>query len=202
VNNSGIPQPTPTEQYFGKDINEKYRMGLTNTFTYKGISLSGTFDLHYGGYIYSYTKDYAGWVGNGPETVHNDRNPFIVPNSVVLSGDKYVENYTPVNPEAWHTFHTDGGLKRRDAFVLDRSYLKLRNASLAYSLPSNICKKVKVSKIRVSLSAENILLWTPVENQYIDPEMTTFGNNIEAKFGEYAATPPYQTYVLGLSLSF
>ena len=202
VSGNGIPQPTPTEEYLDKDINEKYRMGLTNTFSYKGISLSGTLDLHYGGYIYSYTKDYAGWVGNGPETIHNDRNPFIVPNSVVLSGDQYVENFTPVNPEAWHTFHTDGGLKRRDAFVIDRSYFKLRNVSLAYTLPSSLCKKLKVDKVRLSVSAENILLWTPVENQYIDPEITTFGNNIEAKTGEFAATPPYQTFVFGLSLSF
>ena len=202
VNLSGIPQPTPTEQYLDKDIQEKYRMGLTNTFTFKGISLSGTFDLHYGGYIYSYTKDYAGWVGSGPETVYNDRNPFIVPNSVVLSGGQYVENTTPVNPTAWHTFYTDGGMNRNDAFIIDRSYLKLRNVSLAYSLPASLCRKIKVDKIRLSLSAENILLWTPVENQYIDPEMTTFGNDIEAKFGEFAATPPYQTYVFGLSLSF
>ena len=202
VNNSGIPQPTPTEEYLDKDIHEKYRMGLTNMFTYKGISLSGTLDFRYGGYIYSYTKDYAGWVGNGPETMYNDRNPFIVPNSVVLVGDQYVENTIPVNPEAWHTFYTNGGLQRNDAFVIDRSYFKLRNVSLAYSLPSALCRKMKVDKIRLSLTAENILLWTPVENQYIDPEMTTFGNNIEGKFGEFAATPPYQTYVLGLSLSF
>jgi len=202
VNASGIPQNTPTEEYLDKDIQEQYRMGLTNTFTYKGISLSGTLDLHYGGYIYSYTKDYAGWVGNGPETIYNDRNPFIVPNSVVKVGDDYFENFTPVNPEAWHTFYTDGAMSRREAFIIDRSYFKLRNVSLAYSLPSSLCKKLKVDKIRLSATAENILLWTPVENQYIDPEMTTFGNNIEAKFGEFAATPPYQTYVFGLSLSF
>jgi len=203
VNASGIPQPTPNEEYMDKDINENYRMGITNTFTYKGLSLSGTLDFHYGGYIYSYTKDYAGWVGNGPETAFNDRNPFIVPNSVVeVSEGVYTENFMPVNPLAWHTFYTDGGLQRRDAFVIDRSYLKLRNVSLAYALPSHLCKRVKVDKIRLSVTAENILLWTPVENQYIDPEMTTFGNNIAAKFGEFAATPPYQTYVFGLSLTF
>jgi TonB-linked SusC/RagA family outer membrane protein len=203
VDGSGNPQPTPDEVYLGKDINEKYRMGLTNTFTYKGISLSATLDFRYGGSIYCYTKDYMHWVGSGPETVYNDRNPFLVPNSVVDNGDgTYSENTTPVDPTAFHTFYSNGGFQYTDFAVIDRSFLKLRNVSLAYNLPASFCKKLGVNSIRASLNAENILLWTPVENQYIDPEMTSFGNDIEAKFGEFAVTPPYQTYVFGLSISF
>ena len=203
VNGSGMPQPTPEQVYINKDVNEKYRMGLTNAFTYKGISLSGTLDFRYGGYIYSYTKLYMHWVGSGTETVYNDRNPFIVPNSVLEVGDnQYVENTIPVNPTAWHTFYYNGGFNYTDNFVIDRSFLKLRNLSLSYDMPNELCKKLKLQKIRLSLAAENILLWTPVENQYIDPEVTSFGNNIEAKFGEYAVTPPSQIYVFGLSFSF
>jgi TonB-linked SusC/RagA family outer membrane protein len=203
VDGNGNPQPTPNEEFLGKDVNEKYRMGLTNSFTYKGLSLFATVDFRYGGYIYCYTKDYMGWVGSGPETAYNDRNPFIVPNSVVANSDgTYSENTTPVNPTAFHTFFSNGAFQYSDANVISRSYLKLRNIGLAYDLPKSLCSKLKVGKIRASLNAENILLWTPVENQYIDPEMTTFGNNIEAKFGEFGATPPFQTYVFGLSVSF
>lgn len=203
VDGNGNPQPTADEVYLGKGIDEKFRMGLTNTFSFKGLSLSATFDYRYGGYIYSYTKDYMGWVGSGPETVYNDRNPFIVPNSVVDNGDgTYSENTTPVDPTALHTFYSNGGFQYTDANVIDRSYLKLRNISLGYNLPSSICSKLKLSKIRASVTASNILLWTPKENQYIDPETTSFGNNISAKFGEFATTPPYQSFVFGLSLSF
>ncbi|GHV10539.1 SusC/RagA family TonB-linked outer membrane protein [Bacteroidia bacterium] len=203
VDGSGNPVPTPNEEYLNKDINEKYRMGLTNTFTYKGISLSGTFDFRYGGYIYSYTKDYMGWVGSGPETAYNDRQPFLVPNSVVDNGDEtYKENTTPVNPTKLHTFYSNGGFDYSDANVIDRSYLKLRNVSLAYQLPKNVCSKLKIAALRLSLTASNILLWTPAENPYVDPEITTFGNDISAKFGEFGTTPPYQTYVFGLNLSF
>ncbi|MEL7589586.1 MAG: SusC/RagA family TonB-linked outer membrane protein [Prolixibacteraceae bacterium] len=203
VDGTGNPQPTPNEEYLDKDINEKFRMGITNTFTYKRLSLSATVDYRYGGYIYSYTKDYMHWVGSGPETVYNSRNPFIVPNSVVANADgTYRENITPVDPTALHTFYSNGGFQYADFSIIDRSYVKLRNVSLAYDLPSGLCKKLRIERIRASVTAENILLWTPVENQYIDPEVTTFGNNIEAKFGEFATTPPYQTYVFGLSVSF
>jgi TonB-linked SusC/RagA family outer membrane protein len=203
VDGNGNPQPTPNEEFLGKDINEKYRMGLTNSFTFKGLTLSGTFDLRYGGSIYSYTKDYMHWVGSGPETIYNDRNPFIIPNSVVDNGDgTYSENTTPVDPTALHTFYSNGGFNYTDFAVIDRSYLKLRNLSLAYELPSSIAGKLGVRAISASVTASNILLWTPAENMYIDPEVTTFGNNIEAKFGEFGTNPPYQTYVFGLNISF
>lgn len=203
VDGNGNPQPTPNEEFLGKDINEKYRMGLTNSFTFKGLTLSGTFDFRYGGSIYSYTKDYMHWVGSGPETIYNDRNPFIIPNSVVDNGDgTYSENTTPVDPTALHTFYSNGGFNYTDFAVIDRSYLKLRNLSLAYELPSSIAGKLGVRAISASVTASNILLWTPAENMYIDPEVTTFGNNIEAKFGEFGTNPPYQTYVFGLNISF
>jgi TonB-linked SusC/RagA family outer membrane protein len=203
VDGRGNPQPTPNEEYLDKDINEKYRMGLTNTFTWKGLSLSGTFDFRYGGSIFAYTKDYMHWVGSGPETAYNDRKPFIIPNSVVDNGDgTYSENTIPVDPTALHTFYSNGGFDYTDHAVLDRSYLKLRNVSLAYQLPKRTCDKLKIAGLRLSLTASNILLWTPAENQYIDPEVTTFGNDISAKFGEFGLTPPYRTYVFGLSLSF
>jgi len=203
VDGNGNPLPTPNEVYLNKDINEKYRMGLTNTFTYKGLSLSGTFDFRYGGYIYSYTKDYMHWVGSGPETVYNDRNPFIVPNSVVDNLDgTYSENTTPVNPTALHTFYSNGGFDYSDFAVIDRSYLKLRNVSLVYELPKSLVTRLGITRLSASLTASNILLWTPAENQYIDPEITTFGNNIAAKFGEFGTTPPYQTYVFGLNVTF
>ena len=165
VDGTGNPQPTANEEFLDEDINEKFRMGLTNTFTYKGLSLSGTFDLRYGGSIFSYTKDYMHWVGSGPETVYNDRNPFIVPNSVVDNGDgTYTENTTPVDPTAFHTFYSNGGFKYDDYAVIDRSYLKLRNVSLAYELPKSLTNRLNVNSIRASVTASNLLLWTPVEN--------------------------------------
>ena len=188
VDGNGNPMSTTEEQFLGKDINEKYRMGLTNTFSYKGFSLSATLDFRYGGSIYSYTKNYMHWIGSSPESVLNDRNPFIIPNSVVSDGNGgYVENTTPVNPSALHTFYSEGGLRRGDYAIIDRSYLKLRNISLSYSLPKSICSNMKIEAVKISANASNFLLWKHKENQYIDPEVTTFGNDLNAKFGEYGS---------------
>ncbi len=203
VDGVGNPLATPDMVYVGKDINEKYRMGLVNTFSWRGITLSGTLDYRYGGAIYSNTKDYMHWIGSSPESVLNNRQPFLIPNSVVDNGDgTYSENTTPVDVTALHTFYSNGGLRRDDFQIIDRSYLKLRDLSIAYQLPKKITDALRIATLRVSLNASNILLWVPSENQYIDPEITTFGNNINAKFGEFGTNPPYQIYTFGLSLTF
>lgn len=202
VDGDGMPIPTTDQVFLGKDYNEKYRLGLTNTINWKGLSLGATLDFRYGGSIYSYTKDYMHWTGSSPESVLNDRNPFLVPNSVVSNGDgTYSENTVRVNPTALHTFYSNGGFEGMSYSILDRSYLKLRNVSMAYNLPSSLCKRIGVNTVSLSLTANNILLWTPVENQYIDPETTTFGNDVAAKFGEFGALPSNEFYSFGLTFT-
>ena len=56
--------------------------------------------------------------------------------------------------------------------------------------------------MKLSVAAGNILLWTPVSNPYIDPEVTTFGTDVSAKFGEFGSHPTEQTFTFGLSAKF
>lgn len=99
-----------------------------------------------------------------------------------------------------HDFYSEGGMEGASYAVIDRSYLKLRNVTLAYSIPKVYCEKIKVSAVNLSFTASNFLLWTPKENPYIDPETTTFGNNISAKFGEYNANPTNEVFTFGLNI--
>ena len=204
VDGNGMPQPTASEVFLGKDVNEKYRMGLSNSFAYKGISLDVSLDFHYGGYMYSYTKDYMGWVGSGPYTIQNDRRPFVIPNSVVQNADgTYRENTVPVRNGSSIGLHTYYGDKMfGDEFIIDRSYLKIREIALGYQLPATICQKMKVKSIALRLAVNGILMWTPKENVYVDPEATTFGSSIDGKFGEFAANPVNRVYTFGLKVSF
>jgi hypothetical protein len=179
-------------------------MGLSNSFTWKGLSLSATLDFHYGGYIYSYTKDYMHWTGSAYESTMNNRNPFVVPNSVVENADgTYSENTTPVTQNTQHTFYGDYGAFESDLYsVIDRSYLKLRDVGLSYQIPNSVTNKININDLKISFVAGNILLWTPADNCYIDPETTTFGNDLGARFGEFGSNPSNQTYLMSLSFKF
>jgi hypothetical protein len=201
VDGNGRPQATTDEQYLGKNINEDFRMGLVNTFSYKNFSFTATLDYRHGGHMYSNTKDYMHWTGSSPESVYNDRNIFIVPNSVVDNGDgTYSENTTPVDPTALHTFYSNGIFKSDDFSVIDRSFLKLRDVTLAYNVGSDFCNKLNLDGISFSVTATNFLLWTPAENVYVDPEASTFGTNVAGRFGEFGTNPAESTYTFGINI--
>lgn len=203
--NGNVTKSADMQVLEDRSINEDFQMGLTNTFRWKSLTLSGTLDFHSGGYIYSYTKDYMHWTGSAIESTMNGRQPFIVPNSVVFNNDTktYSENTTPVTSNTFHNFYGDYGAFESDAYnIIDRSFLKLREVSLSYVLPYSLASKLRMSEVRLSFVASNFLLWTPEDNQYIDPETTTFGNDIEGRFGEFGANPTNQVYTFGLSLKF
>ena len=220
VSDNGRPAVSANEVYVDKDVNEKFRAGLTSRWEYKNFALEATLDFHYGGYFYSKTKSYLGWTGAGYETVENDRNPFVYPNSVVqcLEADSefsvvttnddgetvtkyYKTNTTPISGSQLPYYYSEGA----DSFntsIIDRSYLKLRNVMFSYTLPSSLISKLKLKEVRVSANVGNILLWTPKENCYVDPEVSTFNNGIKSKFGEYMTNPSNQVYTFGLSVKF
>jgi len=59
-----------------------------------------------------------------------------------------------------------------------------------------------MSSANVSFFGRNVFLWTPAKNGFIDPETTTWDNDIEGLFGEFNGAPGVRTYGLKLDLTF
>ncbi|HZK63463.1 MAG TPA: hypothetical protein VFC34_04920, partial [Puia sp.] len=53
-------------------------------------------------------------------------------------------------------------------WLADKSYLRLKHLAIGYSLPLALIKKINVSKIRIYVSAENLLTFTKFK--FGDPE--------------------------------
>jgi TonB-linked SusC/RagA family outer membrane protein len=58
-------------------------------------------------------------------------------------------------------------------YLLDMSYLRLKNITLGYSLPSKVLKKMHFDKFRVYFSAENVCELDKLGDLPIDPETET-----------------------------
>ena len=43
--------------------------------------------------------------------------------------------------------------------------------------------------VEVSIIGRNLLMWTPQENSFVDPEATNYGNDLQSDFGEFSAGP-------------
>ncbi|MBR0299219.1 MAG: TonB-dependent receptor [Bacteroidales bacterium] len=101
---------------------------------------------------------------------------------------------------AWRTGRTDAEAPRlltrtntinnqpSDYWVEDKSYVRLKNIQMGYTLPETLTLKAGISKARLYLSAENLLTITPYHG--IDPEVggTTY--------------PTLKQFVFGLNLTF
>ncbi|MGB4776514.1 MAG: SusC/RagA family TonB-linked outer membrane protein [Daejeonella sp.] len=207
VQANGIEKINPNIKEEVGTSNPDFILGFTNGFTYKSISLNAVVDWRKGGKFYSYTKQLNNFVGNSTETTFNERQPFLVPNSVkevVTNGVvTYVENNVAIPFASVYSYwnSTTNPSKFKD-FILDRDYVKLREVVLTYSLPKTLVSKAKLSGIDVSLIGRNLLLFTPKSNNFLDPEGTNYGNDIGSEFGEFAAGPTMRSFGASLKVSF
>lgn len=200
VDANGIPVASTTREVYG-DTQYDYTMGIGNTLRYKGITLDFSFDIRQGGLMYSRTADITRFTGNSITTVYNDRQPFIVPGSVVKSTDVngnvvYAPNTTPVTGEYMDDYYRADANQR--ANVIDKSFVKLREVILSYTFPSKTLDKTFIDGLTFSVIGRNLFMWTPESNQYIDPEVSTFGTDVQSLFGEFSANPT--TRSLGFSI--
>lgn len=200
---SGIPLQVDTEEEIGTSQRD-FVMGLKNSFRYKNFTLSGSLDWKEGGEMYSYTARLLGFTGNSLATTFNERSPFIVPNSVNDNGDgTFSENATPIdyiNVTGFYSSSNNGSIE--DTHVIDKTFVRLRDVSLTYTIPADFVDKLGLSAAAVSVYGKNLALWTPNDNPYIDPEVSTFGDDLASEFGEFAGNPTQRTYGFALKLSF
>ncbi len=140
----------------------------------------------------------------------------------ILNGTKYrgyfdVEgNYFADALNAWTPTNTntnvprntksDNGNNRRMSsfYVEDGAYFRLRNAQIGYNLSESVLDKIKVSKLRLYLTATNLFTITDYTGYY--PEVGRNGRGGSRKIfnagvdeGSY---PTPRTYQLGLQVSF
>ena len=196
---TGYPVTEPQARIHG-NIQPDFLAGLNNSFSYKGFSLSVLFDVRKGGVFYSRTKSLQEFLGTDPRTTFNDRDPFVIPGSVVQTPDgKFEANTTPVqNADIyWYAFSSPTAMEQ----LVDASFIKLREASLSYRLPKEWFKKTKINGITVGLSGRNLFLWTPDENTYSDPEASSFGTgNLQGY--EYGTIPSIRNYGVNVRVVF
>jgi hypothetical protein len=87
--------------------------------------------------------------------------------------------------------------KPSDFYIEEANFLRLKTITLGYSLPAKVMNLIKLEKIRVYVTAENLLTFT----NYTGMEMEVGGGplNVGIDHGTY---PLSRTFLGGLSISF
>ena len=189
------------------DPNPKWRGGVTNTISYKNIALTFLIDVKQGGQVFSLDRYYGLAGGLQPETaLLNDLgNPSRLPvangGGIILPGVKAdgTPNTTRVENDA-SGYYGYGG-NPNSGFVYDASYVKLREASLNFTLPKAFTTRLGFVK-GVDLSIVGRNLWIIHKNlPDADPEEGLSSGNLGQGY-QSGSYPTTRTLGANLRLSF
>ncbi len=161
--------------------------GFNNNFTYRSFSLNLFFQWSYGNNIYNANRLLLEGNSNGFHGINQYAS--------------YVNRWSPEN-QTNENYRTRG-----QGFIgyfssknlEDGSYLRLKTAALAYSLPAKLIKKFYLSNLTVDISAQNLITWTNYSG--LDPEVSVANNVLQPGY-DFSAYPQAKTIVFGLKASF
>lgn len=204
INPQGFPIMDPQQKMVGNP-NPNYLIGWRNNFTYKNFNLSMLWDIRKGGDVVNVT---AYWMGNGSGVAEHtlDRNKVVVFRGVIQNpgGDNDGQpNNIPV-PLNQAAFQGSGaamamGRELTERWVQDGSWIRLRDVSLTYQLPSSVANRIGMSRGSLGVYGRNLLLFTNYGG--IDPETNLSGPNSVVGLDAFT-TPNMRSYGVTLNMSF
>lgn len=216
VGANGLMQVTPTSIYLG-NINPDWTMGIGNRVSFKGFYLDFLFDINKGGVMVSRFINKALGAGQLIETADTrDKRPkdqayeknyyrdgavdqgngTYVRNLQVLDGT-YSKGIYGTGPRDFYKKYYD---HNSEAQLVDRSFVKLRELKLGYSLPKKLFNRTPIQSATLSLVGRNLALWT--KNQHFDPETGASTSNGLVGGFENLSLPTTRSLGVNLNITF
>lgn len=187
--------------------------GFVNTFRYKDFELAASIDFQIGGEFYSTSKRWALASGQSIETVGTNDKGNPIRDAVADGGGIRVDGVDSVTGEPVTRYigayaYFDRQLPAlAESLVYDASYVKLRQMSIGYTLPSKWYKKWGISNVKASIFGNN--LWLIYAKDEIDPSEienvsgTSLGRNGRGfRWQEGAQFPSQRTIGMNVNITF
>jgi len=198
IYDNGLPVYTSETKILG-NIQPKWRGGIENTFTYKGISLSVLVDAKIGGDIYTMTNTWGKYAGMLYETI-GGRESGLVGEGVIqkVSGTDttYVPNDVVVSSKDFNYYVYNNNLV--ESSVFDASYVKLRQVSFGYTFDKVF--NLPIRSLNISVVGRNLaILYSNIP--HIDPE-TAFSSDNGQQGMEFGQMPTLRTVGFNINFKF
>ncbi|MFT4848544.1 MAG: TonB-linked SusC/RagA family outer membrane protein [Sediminicola sp.] len=200
IDDNGYPLQATTDGVVGDPIPDWFA-GISNTFTYKNLSLSVLIDIRQGGDVWCGTCGILDYFGTSSATLIRDQ-------STVFAG--VVESTGAVNtqsvPYSDPTISENNNYWRRYGFgglsetaIYDASWVRLREITLSYDFPEKWLNGTFIEA--VSLSAFGRNLWLNTNYPGVDPETNLTGDTNGIGL-DYFNNPNTKSYGLNVKLNF
>ncbi|GAB3693199.1 SusC/RagA family TonB-linked outer membrane protein [Spirosoma flavus] len=181
--------------------NPDYTLGINNSFSFKGLTLSALIDIRQGGQLFSFAAaDYRTTGAIYATGVDRDQ-PRILPGVIPITGaDGKVTGYKPNNIQLSSQAYWVGlGGLASEGSVFDATNYRLREVALNYALPKSLLNKTPFGAISVGVSGRNLFFYAP--GYFTDPEVNTQGaGNIQGL--DLNGPPNTRNYGVNVRLTF
>ena len=183
-----------------------YKLGLTTSFTYKGLTLNAVADARFGAVVYNYIGSSLDFTGISWNSAQTGRQPFVIPNSVIDDGTntgKYIPNTNVVTIDANWLFWGNTWNQAGANYVNSANFWKIREISLNYELPKKFLAKLKViQQASITISGRNLFMFRAKENIWTDPEFSDYGASNAVGLNSEYLTPPTRIFGATLTVTF
>ena len=195
LDDNGYPQAAAALKVIG-DRNPDFTAGVTNTFSYKNLSLSFMIDIRRGGDIFNNTENAMVYAGTSTKTLDRGTKVFDgIIESTGLANTKSVS----LSQNYYQSLYAKQGYD----FVEDGSWYRLRYVTLNYNFPKTFIKKIGLSNLQLSVTGRNLILITDYSG--VDPEVSGSGAGVggSGSFGfDNLGIPATRGFDFGLRVSF
>ena len=196
----GFPILDPMEKDFGS-ANPDWLMGLRGSVSWKGLTLSFLFDIKSGGVIWNGTKGAMYYFGTHKDTEIRGSKKVFDGVIVDANGNATPNNIEVTVDENWLAFNNGNGFygNNTEDFIEDAGWVRLRELSLSYQLPSSIIEYTPFSDVIVTFTGRN--LWLSTDYTGVDPETSLMGAH-NAQGIDYFNMPSTKSYIFSLNFKF
>ncbi|UIR55269.1 SusC/RagA family TonB-linked outer membrane protein [Sphingobacterium sp. SRCM116780] len=166
-------------------------------------------DTEHGGLSYYQTKDAAGnTMGVATNSTAGPNGEIVYHDGMLMDGKlaNGTENSNVISQATYYnnTYNWGGpqySQSRYELYVQKNNYLKMREISLGYKLPSSIASKLRAKNVQLSAFGRNLFfIYRSIKD--LDPEQMTGGSNWINSVSNAGTSPATRTYGLMLRASF
>jgi hypothetical protein len=192
------------------DPNPDYRAGLGLNVDYKNLSLSAMFETSQGNDVWNGTYGVLNYMGThadtGALTVNNTGGQIVnADGQPVENGESfrgYIEDFGagPVAVDSdWWTTNGGGFGDVGEPFIMDASWIKLREITLTYKFAPALIESLRISTMNLSVSGRNLYTWSDIKE--FDPENNLTGAS-RGRGLEYFSNPGTRSFITTLRIGF
>lgn len=219
IQSNGAPKKTDVRLDQGS-TQPDFTASILNNISYKNVSLSFLFDGRFGGITYdAYERDL--WrSGSHPDAIHPEREQsniayanggdartMLIPGVKIVSGELSYDPqgnivsdtrvFAPNDIKAEYQTWASSYKGAWDNVLIDKTFIKLREITLSYNLPTKWLENSFINNASVSLVGRNLIYWAKDEDTFSDMDTYSLSTGDAG-----LQMPAHRTYGFNINLQF